>query len=73
MTAPAQRMRTMRAKRRRQNLREVRLAIPDTRLASVRRRIATEAARLSRRAENDALNWIESVSEFDERDGASGQ
>ena len=71
MTAPAQRMKIMRAKRRRQNLREVRLTVPDARLMSVRRRIAAQVAKLNRRSEDEALDWIENVSEFDERDGAT--
>jgi hypothetical protein len=61
----------MRARQRRQNLREVRLALPDARLPAVRRRIAAQVAGLSRHTELDALDWIESVSEFDERGGVS--
>jgi hypothetical protein len=62
-------MSKMRAKRRMQNLREVRLSIPDARLRAVRRRIATQVARLSLKSEDDALDWIASVSEFDESAG----
>jgi hypothetical protein len=73
MTLPAQRMRKMRASRRMHNLREVRLAIPDARQPSVRRRIAAQVARLDRRSEDDPLNWIAAVSEFDGRDGSANR
>ena len=68
MAAPAERMRTMRERRRRRGLRELRLIVPDSRLQSVRRRIAAEVARLVGASEDDALNWIEAVSEFDTPD-----
>jgi hypothetical protein len=68
MSAPAERMRMMRERRRRRGLRELRLVVPDSRLQSVRRRIAVEVARLVGASEDDALNWIEEVSEFDTRD-----
>jgi hypothetical protein len=73
VAAPAERMKSMRERRRAQNLRELRLIVPDTRLPSVRRRIATQVARLNRHAEDDALNWIELVSEFDEPRGAASR
>jgi hypothetical protein len=62
---PAQRMRLMRERRRRRGLRELRLVVPDPRLQSVRRRVAAQVARLNRDSEEDALRWIEAVSEFD--------
>jgi hypothetical protein len=68
MAAPAERMRMMRQRRRSRGLRELRLVVPDSRSRSVRRRIAVQVAHLSRADENDALNWIESVSEFDTLD-----
>lgn len=68
MTAPAQRMKTMRERRRARGLRELRLVLPDTRSQSVRRRVASQVARLHRDSEDEALNWIEMISEFDERD-----
>lgn len=71
MTASARRMSKMRAKRRMQNLREVRLAVPDARRVSVRRRIAAQVANLNRQSEADALDWIEAVSEFDEQGGSA--
>jgi len=58
----------MRERRRRRGLRELRLVVPDSRLQSVRRRIAAEVARLVGASEDDALNWIEAVSEFDTPD-----
>jgi hypothetical protein len=58
----------MRERRRSRGLRELRLAVPDARLRSVRRRVAAQVAHLSKADENDALNWIEDVSEFDARD-----
>jgi hypothetical protein len=65
MTAPAERMKSMRARRRRNGLREVRLVVPDARSAAIRRRVAAQVARLSRNSEREALEWIEAVSEFD--------
>jgi len=65
MTAPAERMKSMRARRRRSGLREVRLVVPDARSAVIRRRVAAQVARLSRESEREALEWIEAVSEFD--------
>jgi hypothetical protein len=58
-------MRTMRERRRSRGLRELRLIVPDSRMQSVRRRVAAEVARLVRNSEDDALSWIEAVSEFD--------
>jgi len=51
--------------RRAQGLREVRLVLPDARSRTVRRRIARQVARLRRKDEQDALAWVESISEFD--------
>lgn len=62
MTAPAERMKSMRHRRQTRGQREVRLVVPDTRLANVRRRIADQVARLDRRAEDRALGWIEAIS-----------
>lgn len=55
----------MRERRRRRGLRELRLVVPDARLALIRKRVATQVSRLDRRQEDEALNWIEAVSEFD--------
>jgi len=65
MAEPAQRMRLMRERRRKCGLRELRLVVPDSRLQSVRRRVAAQVARLDRGSEEDAVRWIEAVSEFD--------
>jgi hypothetical protein len=69
MAAPAERMKTMRERRRAQKLRELRLVVPDARLSSVRRRVAAHVARLRPRSENESLEWIENISEFDEPHG----
>ena len=73
MTTPASgrsdvRRRAPCSKKRSRGLRELRLVVPDTRSPSVRRRVAAQVAHLSKAGENDALNWIESVSEFDAPD-----
>ena len=65
MAEPAERMRMMRARRRRQSLRELRLVVPDARSEAVRKRIAAQVAKLDPDSERDALLWIEAVSEFD--------
>jgi hypothetical protein len=65
MTPPAERMKSMRARRRTNGLREVRLVVADARSAAIRRRVAAQVARLSRETEREALGWIEAVSEFD--------
>jgi hypothetical protein len=72
MSAPAERMRTMRERRRRRGLRELRLVVPDARLQSVRRRMAAEVEGLVQSSEDDALSWIEAVSEFDALDSTGG-
>jgi hypothetical protein len=58
-------MRAVRVQRRRRGLHELRLFVPNPRLRSVRKRVATQIAGLDRRLENEALTWIETVSEFD--------
>ena len=68
MAAPAERMRMMRQRRRARGLRELRLVIPDPRLRSIRRRVAVQVAGLDRSGEDEALRWIEAVSEFDALD-----
>jgi hypothetical protein len=64
MAEPAERMKMMRARRRRQGLRELRLVVPDARSEAVRKRIAAQAAKLNPDSEQDTLLWIEAVSEF---------
>jgi hypothetical protein len=58
-------MKMMRARRRQQGLRELRLVVPDARSEVVRGRIAAQVAKLSQESERDALSWSEAVSEFD--------
>lgn len=70
MAAPAERMKRMRDRRRRQGLRELRLVVPDARSEAVRARIAAEVARLDPDDEREALEWIEAVGEFDSDDEA---
>ena len=65
MPDAAERMKKMRARRRGQGLRELRLVVPDTRSETVRERIAAQVASLKPESERDALLWIEAVSEFD--------
>jgi hypothetical protein len=67
MAAAAERMKSMRERRRALGLRELRLITPDPRSEAVRRRIAAQVAALNELDENHALTWIEAVSEFDER------
>jgi hypothetical protein len=69
MAAAAERMKAMRERRRALGLRELRLMVPDPRSDSVRLRIAAQVATLDPQEEIDALNWIESVSEFEEHGG----
>ncbi len=58
-------MKAMRRRRRTRHVREVRLVVPDARSRVVRRRVASQVARLNREQERDALKWIGAVSEFD--------
>jgi hypothetical protein len=51
-------------------MREVRLNLPDARLEAVRCRVAGEVAVLNPDSELEALDWIEGVSEFGDRDEA---
>lgn len=66
MAGTAERMKALRERRKGAGLREVRLILPDARLDATRRRIAAQVARLDPAAEDDAMRWIETVSEFDE-------
>jgi hypothetical protein len=65
MAEAAERMRMMRTRRRSQDLRELRIVVPDARSKAVRSRIAAQVAKLNPGSERDALLWIEAVSEFD--------
>ncbi len=64
----AERMRTMRDRRRREGRREIRVTAPDARSPEVRARVARSIAGLDPHHETDALSWIEAVSEFDEHE-----
>jgi len=65
MANPAEGMKIMRMRRRRQGLRELRLVVPDARSEAVRNRIAAQVLKLNPDSERDALFWIEAVSDFD--------
>ena len=56
----------MRARRRQEGLREVRLIVPDARAEATKSRVASQVAKLLAASEQEALHWIEEVSEFDE-------
>jgi hypothetical protein len=58
-------MKLMRQRRHARGLREVRLVVADARSRTVRRRVAKQVSCLDLDREREALNWIESVSEFD--------
>ena len=66
MASAAERMREMRSRRRAAGYREVRIQVLDARDPEVRRRIAEQVASLDPDHEEDAIRWIEAVSEFDE-------
>ncbi|HTY93489.1 MAG TPA: antitoxin MazE-like protein [Steroidobacteraceae bacterium] len=65
MAQAAERMKAMRARRRELGLRELRLTVPDARSKAVRRRVARQVATLGPTSEQEAMRWIEAVSEFD--------
>lgn len=48
-----------------EGFREIRLVVPDARAQATRARIAAQVARLNPAAEQDALDWIETVGDFD--------
>ena len=66
MAAAADRMKAMRARRGGRGVREIRLTAPDARSATVCQRIAEQCARLSAGREDEVMDWIEAVAEFDE-------
>ena len=66
MVAAAVRMKSMRARLLLNGMRELRLVVPDLRVAAVRQRIARQVADFSHPQQADALAWIEVVSVFDE-------
>ena len=73
MTASAERIRAIRDRQRARGLRALRLVVPDARSPSVRQRVALQVAALNQGHEQEALNWIEAVSEFDERSQGSDE
>ena len=68
MSATAERMRMMRVRRIARGVREVRVTTLDARSAAVRAEVARQSAALSPADEEEAMRWIEAVSEFDEPD-----
>ena len=66
MVKTAERMKAMRERRRAGGLREIRLIVSDARTAATRARIAHQVQSLSALDEQEAMTWIDSVSEFDE-------
>ena len=65
MARTAERLRAMRERRRSRGLRELRLVVPDARSKAVRKRVAKQVAGLNPSLETAAMQWTESVSEFD--------
>jgi hypothetical protein len=63
MTAAAEKIKMMR--RRGRGVRVLHLVVADARSRAVRRRVAKQVAGLNRDREREALQWIETVSEFD--------
>ena len=66
MVDAAERMKSMRERRRAKGMREVRLVVPDARDPAVRARVAEEVRNLNPEDEAEAMRWIEAVSIFDE-------
>ena len=62
---PAERMQSMRMRRRAEGKREIRLVVPDTRTEEVRNRIEQAVAGLDQNHEADAVAWAEAVAEND--------
>ena len=48
--------------------RQVRITLPNPKSEKVRKRVANSVARLNQSQEADSLQWVEAVSEFDERE-----
>jgi len=61
-------MKAMRERRKAGGVREVRLRAPDARSEDVRARIAVAVRCLSRRDEDAAMSFIESVADFDDHE-----
>ena len=67
MAQTADRMKAMRERRRARGLRELRVVVPDARSKAVQKRVSKQVAGLDRLRASEALQWTESVSEFDAR------
>lgn len=65
MSAAAERMRSVRERRRANHLRELRLIVPNARDPVVQARAAAAIAALDPADEEDAMRWIEVVQAFD--------
>lgn len=65
MANAAERMKTLRARRRDAMMRDVRLRAPDARSSAVRRLVAEQVAALDPADEEDALRWIEAVADWE--------
>lgn len=65
MASVAERMKALRARRRSDGLREVRIQAPDVRSAHFRSLVAQQVAALDPADEERALRWIEAVAEFE--------
>lgn len=65
-TTARERMQGWRNRQRSAGRREVRIVLPDARLALVHERVAASVANLDPQDEDDALRWIEAVSDFDD-------
>ena len=61
-TSARESMRRWRTRQRCAGRREVRIVLPDARLASVRKRVAQSVASLDPQEEDGAMRWIETVS-----------
>jgi hypothetical protein len=66
MAEPAERMKSMRDRRRAKGLRELRLVVPDARDPTVRARVAEQVRSLDPEDEAEAMRWIEAVTKIDE-------
>ena len=66
MAEPAERMKSMRNRRRAKGLRELRLVVPDARDPAVQARIAEQVRNLDPEDEAEAMRWIEAVTKIDE-------
>ena|SRR6478735_3794189 len=64
MAAAAERMKSLRQRRRASHLREVRLVVPDARSPEVRKKAAMALAALDPRDEAEAIAFIEAVSHY---------